>query len=156
MKKLIKYLISLTVIVALSAAFMANTHKSETSTKAVNPPPCWITIFVQLQGDCVFVNDSTDYIVNLSIFDICNDPSTPIYSGQQQGPSENGNVFSFCIQDTLCVNDMASNCFKIVATAVKKNTVNDEIVCDGQQAEPTTNCEGLLEYDGETIIVTMD
>ena len=58
MKKLIKYLISLTVIVALSAAFMANTHKTETSTKAENPPPCWINPEVSLKGDCVKFNEN--------------------------------------------------------------------------------------------------
>ena len=156
MKKIIKFTAAFALLLIFAITFMASSYKTESNTKSENPPPCWIEIGVELHGDCVFVNDSTSYYVNLRIYNVCNDPSTPIYDETQHHPSEDGNYFSFCVEDTLCVTDMVNSCFKVVTTAYKLNTVNDVIVCSKTKIDPATNCEGLMEYGSNPIDIFLE
>ncbi len=145
MKKLIKYLISLTVIVALSAAFMANTHKTETSSKAENPPPCWINPEVSLKGDCVKFNENANYVVHMTIVDICSNPNNVLYDSTKTFLSDNSSTH-FCVPNQLCTVDQTSKCFVVYVTAIKKDNTNGSIICSGQAASATMNCEELMYF----------
>ncbi len=153
MKKLIKYLISLTVIVALSAAFMANTHKTETSTKAENPPNCWIEPAFDWHGSCVYVDNNAVYLIDMDIYNICDNPATKIYDGTPQHIPTTQTSTTFCVENQLCTVDQNEDCFKVVVTLAKVNKVTNEIICSTQEIFGPYNCQELMNFSGGSILL---
>jgi len=150
MKKVIKFTALIAFIVALGASFMANSYKTETNTKAENPPPCWIQPTVFLYGECVKYNENTQYVINMKVYNTCNNPATLLFDDTQYFSTDNGSQFDFCISDTLCVTDIGEDCFQVVTSAAKVGTVNGEIFCSGQSVS-SYDCEGLTYLNAVTV-----
>ena len=148
MKKYFKYFTTVVVLFALGAAFMANTHK--TNTKAENPPPCWIEPTIQLTGDCVKYNENADYIVRMTITDICSNPNVILYGSIKEFLSDVSST-TFCVPNQLCTVDQAANCFAVTVTAVKKDNTTNTIICSGHGSVPTMNCEELMGFNGTQV-----
>lgn len=146
MKKYFKYFTTVVVLFALGAAFMANTHKTNTNTntKAENPPPCWIEVPISLTGECVNYNQNTEYIVNMKIYNTCNNPSTLLFDDTQHFSTESSDPLIFCISDTICTTDIVEDCFQVITTVAKVSKSNGEIFCSGQSSG-SYNCSDLMD-----------
>ena len=152
MKKYFKYFTTVVVLLALGAAFMANTHKTKIHTKAENPPPCWIQPIVYLHGDCVKYNENADYVVRMTITDICSNPNVILYDSIKEFLSD-VNSTTFCVPNQLCTVDQAANCFMVTVTAVKKDNTTNTIICSGHSSIPAKNCEELMGFTDATVIL---
>ena len=142
MKKSFKLIAAVAVFLTLGIAFMANSYKTDNNTKAENPPPCWIEPTVYLHGECVKYNQNTQYVINVKIYNTCNNPSTLLYDDTQSFGTDNGNQFNFCISDTICVTDIGEDCYQVVTSAAKISTINNEVFCSGQTIN-NYDCEEL-------------
>lgn len=103
---------------------------------------CWKEITVSWSGDCVYPDDKTGYVVNLTIINECTTPSQEVYN-QTQPLTTNVTSYTFCIPNQLCTNDQKEPCFKVIATCAKVLIDTQEIVCRKQITE-YYNCEGLI------------
>jgi len=155
MKKYFKYFTTVVVLLALVAAFMASTYKTNTNTKAENPPPCWIEVPISLTGDCVFYNQNAEYIVNMKIYNTCNNPSTLLFDDTQHFSTENGDQLNFCISDTICTTDIVEDCFHVITTVAKVSKSNGEIFCSGQTSW-SYNCADLIDLQYSVITVPLN
>ena len=155
MKKLLKYLITLTTIIALSATFMATTHKTKTktNTKAENPPPCWIEPTFDWHGSCVNIDNNAKYVIDMDIYNICNNPPTKIFDGDPQILETTQTSTSFCVEDQLCTVDQNTPCFKVVVNLYKVNKVTQEVICSTQKSFGPYNCEQLMDFGGGSILL---
>ncbi len=139
-----------TIIIGLAVVVMAYAFQTNSETKTQTGDGCWIEPDVELLGDCVFPNDNTEYHVTLEIYNICDNPPNLLYSDYHIWSSEDGNVTTFCIKDTLCNIDQHEECFKVVATGAKVNTVTSQVICSGQTVD-TYDCEHLMGLSGITV-----
>ena len=92
---------------------------------------CWHEITVEWSGDCVYPDDKTVYVVNLTIINECTTPSQTVYNLTQL-LSTNNTSFSFCIPNQLCTIDQKEPCFKVSATCRKLMNDTGELVCRDQ------------------------
>jgi len=104
---------------------------------------CWHEITVNWAGDCVYPDDKTVYVVNLTIINDCTTPSQTIFNVTQP-LTTNNTSYLFCIPNQLCTIDQQEPCFKITATCAKVLTDTQEIVCR-DQIPFYRNCEGLKD-----------
>ncbi|HLO90989.1 MAG TPA: hypothetical protein VK172_07465 [Lentimicrobium sp.] len=104
---------------------------------------CWNQITVSWTGDCVYPDDKTVYVVNLTIINECTTPSQEVYN-QSQILTTNNTSYTFCIQNQLCTNDQKEPCFKVIATCRKLMIDTGELLCRDQKIE-YKNCEELSD-----------
>lgn len=102
---------------------------------------CWHEITINWSGDCVYPDDKTVYVVNLTIINECTTPSQTVFNVTQPLITNITN-YLFCIPNQLCTIDQQESCFKITATCAKVHIDTQEIVCRDQMSF-YRNCEGL-------------
>lgn len=103
---------------------------------------CWHEIAVNWTGDCVYPDDKTVYVVNLTIINECTTPSQTVFNVTQQ-LTTNNTSYLFCIPNQLCTIDQQDPCFKVIATCAKVHIDTQEIVCRKQMTN-YYNCEELI------------
>lgn len=108
---------------------------------------CWHEITVSWSGDCVYPDDKTVYVVNLTIINECTTPSQTVFNVTTTPPlSTNNTNYTFCIPNQLCTNDQKEPCFKVIATCAKVHIDTQEIVCR-KQITIYKNCEELINLN---------
>lgn len=122
--------ILLTTIILLAVAGINNLNAQ-----------CWSETNINWTGDCVYPDDKTVYVVNLTIINECTTPSQTVFN-QIVTTSTNNTSYTFCIQNQLCTNDQKEPCFKVIATCAKVLIDTQEIVCRKQKTY-NYNCEEL-------------
>ena len=150
MKTIFKYLATVVAISLISITFMAATHKTENNKKSENPPPCWIQPTVYLTGDCVKYNENADYVVRMTITDICSNPNVILYDSIKEFLSDVSST-TFCVPNQLCTVDQAANCFVVTVTAVKKDNTTNAIICSGNKTKGPFNCLQLMGFNSITV-----
>jgi len=103
---------------------------------------CWHEITVNWAGDCVYPDDKTVYVVNLTIINECTTPSQTVFNVTQP-LTTNNTSYLFCIPNQLCTINQQEPCFKVIATCAKINIDTQEIVCRKQMTN-YYNCEELI------------
>jgi len=107
----------------------------------------WITPLVSWSVNCVYQDDNTIYVVNLTIIDVCADPDEVVFTETKLIETTETDTF-FDVDDVLCTIDDHALCFRVVFTVQKRNKTTQAIICSGQKILPTKNCEGLMDLDG--------
>lgn len=113
---------------------------------------CWSQPIVTWTGDCVYPDDKTVYVVNLTIWDECTTPYQIIFN-QTQILSTNNTSYTFCIPNQLCTQDQKDPCFKLIYTVAKVNIDTQAIECR-KQFSYYRNCEGIL--NPPTIVLVLE
>jgi len=146
MKKSFKLIAAVAVFLTLGITFMANSYKTDNNTKAENPPPCWINPQVDLTGDCVKYNENANYVVHMTIVDVCSNPYNVLYDSTKTFLSDVSTTH-FCVPNQLCTVDQAANCFVVYVSAIKKDNTTGEVICSGNSSKGPYNCEELMGFN---------
>ncbi len=102
---------------------------------------CWSETTVSWTGDCVYPDDKTVYVVNLTIWDECTTPYQVIFN-QTEVLSTNNTNYTFCIPNQLCTEDQKEPCFKVIYR-VGKVFIDTQLPECQDQRTYYRNCEGL-------------
>lgn len=123
-----KIIVLISILLALAGV---NTLKAQ----------CWSQPFVSWDGICVYPDDETEYVVNLTIWNECTTPYQKVFD-HSDIVSTNITNYTFCLQNELCTNDHKDPCFKMIYTVGKRNIDTHEIICFKQLTQ-YVNCEKL-------------
>ena len=145
MKKIIKFTAAFAILLIFAITFMASSYKTENNKKSENPPPCWIEPTVNLTGECVKYNENADYVVHMTITDICSNPNVVLYDSTKSFLSDQSST-TFCIPNQLCTVDQVTKCFVVTVTAIKKDNTTNTIICSGQNSTLSLDCEELMGF----------
>lgn len=111
---------------------------------------CWHEIDVTWLGDCVYPDDNSVYVINMTIINECSDPDETVFTETKTLATTNTNTI-FCIVDELCTADQVEPCFRIHFTLAKVHAVTHAVICSMQLSLPLKNCEQLMNFDAYTL-----
>ncbi len=110
---------------------------------------CWKEITVSWIGDCVYPDDNTVYVANLTVIDECTTPTQTIFN-HTEVLSTNNTSYTFCITNQLCTEDQKEPCFKVIYT-VAKVSIDTQLPACRKQETSYTNCEGIINLGNPTL-----
>ncbi len=135
-----------TIIIGLAVVVMAYAFNTNSETKTQTGDNCWIEPHFNWIGSCVYVDNNAKYVIDMDIYNICNNPPTKIYDGTPQNLPITQTSTSFCVENALCTIDQNEKCFEVVVFLQKVNKVTNEIICSTQRTYGPYNCQGLIDF----------